>query len=91
MGNIEFVINPVDEKKYSRIKKKYYQANMVRSLIVDKLISIESRFFFLVSNEELNDFFNRTNDQITRITSNQVSNSIANNSPLAKRFVMISD
>jgi hypothetical protein len=37
----------------------------------------------------LDEFFNRTNDQTTRIRSNQVSSLITNNSSLEKRFVKI--
>jgi len=37
----------------------------------------------------LDEFFHRTNDQITRITSNQVSNLITNNSLSEKRFFKI--
>lgn len=36
---------------------------------------------------ELDEFFNRTNDQITRITSNQKSKFIPNDSQLKLRFV----
>jgi hypothetical protein len=46
-------------------------------------------FIVLVSKYELDEFFNRTNDQIIRIKSNQGSNSIPNDLQLEKRFVTI--
>jgi hypothetical protein len=53
------------------------------------IMSNELNVVFLVLKYELDDFFNATNQQITRITSTQVSNLTANVSQLEKRFVRI--
>jgi hypothetical protein len=45
-------------------------------------------FIVLVSKYELDEFFNRTNDQIIRIKSNQGSNSIPNDLQLEKRLAL---